>query len=406
MNPTPGLALDPTTLLFTISLLGFATAAFAFSSSRAIGAAQSGLAEWGLSMSAVGASFLLYFLRGHAPTFLTYVVASAAVLAVPAFALLAHTRFFAVKPPRRRIAAMCLFGLAGPCAVQVASLPLGVGVFTMSIAMAALLLMTGVLIIREKGLRASSPSSFAAVTVLLLALVCVVRAVMAVVGQGESVSLAADRSRMAWPLAIGTIFVVTATIGFVMMVHDKQRRTELQSSRRDTLTGLHTRAAFFEAATTIHANDTETYALVVLDIDRFKVLNDSHGHAAGDLVLAQAGRLIAASIRAHDVAGRFGGDEFCIVLRHCGQAQAQRFAERLIQEASQQSVRLPSGNGVGFSMSAGYATRLRRDAAGRAVETAEQLFERADAALYEAKRNGRTRAVGATEAAPAEPVAA
>jgi len=135
--------LDPTTLLFTISVLGFATAAFALSSSRAIGAERSGLVEWGKAMSAVGAAFLLFFLRGHVPAFLTYVVANCIVLSAPAYGLLAHTRFFGIEPPRYTVGALVVFGITGLMAVHTWQLPLGVGVFTMSSAMAGLLGMTG-----------------------------------------------------------------------------------------------------------------------------------------------------------------------------------------------------------------------------------------------------------------------
>lgn len=387
--------LDPTTLLFTISVLGFATAAFALSSSRAIGAERSGLVEWGKAMSAVGAAFLLFFLRGHVPAFLTYVVANCIVLSAPAYGLLAHTRFFGIEPPRYTVGALVVFGITGLMAVHTWQLPLGVGVFTMSSAMAGLLGMTGCLIIRRKGMRAAAPSTFAAATILLLAAVCVVRAVLSVAGAGASVSLAADHGHMALPLVIGMLFVVGATIGFVMMVHDKRRRTELENSKRDMLTGLHTRAAFFEALSVIQARGDEPYALIVLDVDCFKAINDAHGHTAGDLVLAQAGRLIRQFLRGGDLAGRFGGDEFCVVLAGCGQAQASRFSERLVIEASQQSVPLPSGGTVGFTMSAGYATRLRADANPGRIESAEHLFERADAALFAAKRSGRQRAVAA-----------
>ena len=397
MNAQTPLALDPTTLLFTISILGFATAAFAFSSSRANGADRLGLVEWGKAMSGVGASFLLFFLRGHAPPFYSYVVANCIVLSVPAYGLLAHTRFFALDTPRRTIAALVAFGISGLIAVHVWHYPLGVGVFTMSSAMAGLLAMTGWSIIRMKGLRPSAPSTFAAVTILLLAAVCIVRAAVSIAGSGASVSLAADRSQMAWPLIIGTLFVVGATIGFVMMVHDKQSRIALQSSKRDTLTGLHTRAAFFDALSAIQARGDEPYALVVLDVDCFKLTNDTHGHTGGDLVLAHAGRLILRSLRSRDLAGRFGGDEFCVVLPGCGQAQASRFSERLIFEAGQQSVPFPDGRSVGFTLSAGYATRLPADVHDGTIESAEHLFERADAALFAAKRAGRKRAVAALQ---------
>ena len=398
MSSATPLSLDPNTLLFAISVLGFATAAFAFSSSRAVGSERSGLVQWGQAMSAVGAAFLLFFLRGHAPEFFTYVVANITVLAVPAFGLLAHMRFFSIDPPRRRLWALVVFGIAGPVAVHGLGMPLGVGVFTMSIAMATLLAMTASLIIRKKGLHLWAPSSFAAVTTVLLSAVLVVRAIVSAAGSGASVSLASDSGHMAWPLVVGLLFVVGATIGFVMMVHDRQRKVDLRSSRRDLLTGLHTRAAFIEAASAVHAQAHEPYSLVVVDIDRFKAINDSHGHTSGDLVLAQAGRLILGSIRRLDVAGRFGGDEFCIVLRSCGQVEAKRFADRLILDASRQQVRLPSGVCVGFTLSAGYATRPAASGGAATIESTEQLFERADAALYEAKRGGRTRAVAATEA--------
>jgi diguanylate cyclase (GGDEF)-like protein len=393
--PLVPLALDPTTLLFAISVLGFATAAFAFSASRAVGAGQAGLVEWGQAMLAVGASFLLYFFRGHVPVFLTYVVATLMVMAVAVFGLLAQTRLFGTVAPRRTIAVVCVFGMSGVSAGYAFNLPLGVGVFTMSIAMAALLAMSGRLIIQKNGLRATAPSTFAAAMILLLAVVCVIRALVAVAGAGASVSMASGRSLQAWPLVVGMLFVVGATIGFVMMVHDKHRRIELQNSRRDELTGLHTRAAFFDAAQAVQAQSAQPYALVVVDVDRFKDINDSHGHSGGDSVLAQVGRLVLRSIRSHDIAGRYGGDEFCIVLRGCGQAEAQLFSERLVSDASQLVVQLPSGEHIGFTLSAGYATRLPGQ--GGEMEPTERLFDRADAALYQAKRGGRRRAVAAAD---------
>lgn len=83
-----------------------------------------------------------------------------------------------------------------------------------------------------------------------------------------------------------------------------------------------------------------------------------------------------------------------------------RFSERLIVEASQQSVPLPSGRCVEFTMSAGYATRLPADECDGTVEPAEHLFERADAALFSAKRGGRKRAVAAVQPSTATAEAA
>jgi diguanylate cyclase (GGDEF)-like protein len=94
-----------------------------------------------------------------------------------------------------------------------------------------------------------------------------------------------------------------------------------------------------------------------------------------------------------DVAGRYGGEEFSVILRGCGEAEAADFAERLVDEARRQSVRLHDGRSSTFTLSVGYACRTL-SGAGRG-ESASQVLDRADRALYEAKRNGRNRAVSA-----------
>jgi diguanylate cyclase (GGDEF)-like protein len=390
------LRLDPTTLLFSISTLGFVSAAFAFTSSRAIGARHDGLVEWAKSMACVGGAFLLYFFRGHGPAFLTYLLANAIVLAVPVYGLLAHTRFFAAVPPRRTMAALCALGYGGVVAVYGFGAQLGVAVFTMSVAVSVMFAMMGRFIVRSEGWTTVSSSRFTAAAMFLLSAICAVRAAFSAAGAGGSVSVATDSGQTAVVLVCGTLFVVGASTGFVMMVHDRQRRDELLSSRRDALTGLHTRGAFFEAVAELQARAHEPYALIVVDIDCFKSINDDHGHAGGDFVLMHAGRLILRSIRSVDLAGRYGGDEMCVVLRACGQAEARRFAEQLVLDAAQQSVRLPNGTSVSFTLSAGFATRQSPASAGAAAERPEQVFERADAALYRAKRGGKNRAVAAT----------
>ena len=399
MHSDSQLTLDPTTLLFSISLLGFVTAGFAFSSSRVVGAKREGLVEWSRAMAGVGVAFLLYFFRGHAPAFLTYLVANAVVLAVPAQGLLAHASFFGAPPPKTTITLLCAFGFIGVAAVFFFQAPLGAGVFTMSVAIAVMLGMTGAHIVRNEGWKFATSSGFTASTMFLLAAVSATRAAYCVVGAGNSVSMVNNTRPNVVTLACGTLFVVAASTGFVMMVHDRRRRDELESSRRDALTGLLTRAAFFDAASGVQARGSEPYAMVVIDVDHFKSVNDTHGHAGGDIVLSHLGKLIQSSIRTLDIAGRFGGDELCVILPGCGMSQARRFAERLILDTGQRAVPLPGGASVNFTISAGYS--VRQPAADvRALESAQRVFERADAALYEAKRLSRNRAVLASEATP------
>ena len=132
--------------------------------------------------------------------------------------------------------------------------------------------------------------------------------------------------------------------------------------------------------------------LVVMDLDRFKLVNDTHGHAAGDAVLREAARRIAASIRTVDRAARIGGEEFALILVQTDAASAMEVARRAIAAIAQAPISAGAGLKLSVTASAGVA-ELPSDAA-----TASERFAAADAALYAAKERGRNRAVGAGEA--------
>ncbi|MFP5404837.1 MAG: diguanylate cyclase [Gammaproteobacteria bacterium] len=395
MKVMPALGLDPTTLLFSISVLGFLTAALCIASCRTAGGERYGLVEWSKAMLAAGGAFLLYFLRGHGPELLTFVVANALVMAIPAYALLAHARFLSVKAPRQAIAASYLAGMGGVAAHYLFGASREIAIVTLASAIAVMFAMTAALILRHSGWKGSPAGWFSAVAMVVLAAVSTMRAAFALAGAGSSVELTAAAQPQVIALVAASLFVVGASVGFVLMVHDRQRREALESSRRDGLTGLYTRAAFFEQVAELETGRAEPYSLVMVDIDHFKAINDSHGHLGGDTVLRHVGSLILRSIRSADFAGRYGGEEFCVVLRGCNDQEARQIAERLVDEAGRQTVRLPSGAQVRFTLSIGYANRQM--APGRTAEPANQVLERADLALYEAKRAGRNQAVEAID---------
>ena len=138
-------------------------------------------------------------------------------------------------------------------------------------------------------------------------------------------------------------------------------------------------------------------ALLVIDIDEFKAINDGRGHAGGDRVLGGFGNLLAASIRRPDRAFRIGGDEFAVLLPHTDLEGARVVARRLLAQALQPALRFEALDPVSFS---GGLSALPELAANRA-----QLFSQADAALYAAKRGGRTDIVAYDPSiAPAEAV--
>ncbi|WP_197921679.1 GGDEF domain-containing protein [Aurantiacibacter sediminis] len=154
----------------------------------------------------------------------------------------------------------------------------------------------------------------------------------------------------------------------------------------DPLTSLCNRRAFeAEVARTLSqsTHTGEQVSLVIADIDHFKQVNDLWGHQAGDKAIAGMGTLLARMSRPHDLLGRVGGEEFCILVRHCGEADAAQLADRM-RLAFARSTFPEIGDHISLTASFGVAER-------RPGESYDRLFSRADAALYAAKNNGRNR---------------
>jgi diguanylate cyclase (GGDEF)-like protein len=154
---------------------------------------------------------------------------------------------------------------------------------------------------------------------------------------------------------------------------------------RDTLTGLGNHRAFqeeMERQWAIAARTGRSMALALLDLDDFKRLNDSSGHAAGDLVLRQAATTMAAYTRRSDRAFRVGGDEFALILSDTDVDGAQVLVRRLLAACLDGEVGRGAANTVSFSagISAGPTPALDR----------ESLYRQADSALFWSKRHGRT----------------
>ncbi len=184
-------------------------------------------------------------------------------------------------------------------------------------------------------------------------------------------------------LVLGIKGVVTAMvlIGATIAEWTKNLR---ESSEKDVLTGLLNRAAFEqEMHGLLPRAQTEgrPLTLVVADIDHFKQVNDIWGHQSGDRAIASFGELIQQTIRGCDIAGRIGGEEFCIAVWNCPNEPGERLAQR-IREAFANLQHAGLNDDIRLTASFGVATA-------RAGETYERLFARADAALYQAKSSGR-----------------
>ena len=138
-------------------------------------------------------------------------------------------------------------------------------------------------------------------------------------------------------------------------------------------------------------------ALILLDVDRLKPINDAFGHAAGDEVLKEFAAALRATVRESDVAGRWGGEEFALVLTGTDADGGVRLAERARVAIESRTVVLPEGDEVTVTASFGVAAFPDQREPG-------ELLAAADAALFEAKRTGKTKVVRALESSPEEMV--
>lgn len=167
----------------------------------------------------------------------------------------------------------------------------------------------------------------------------------------------------------------------------RQKEAAEHAARIDPLTGLLNRRAFSEAADS-EIRQAQRYelplSLVAIDLDHFKSINDSLGHSGGDAVLQHFSRLMVEQLRAVDLVGRLGGEEFALLLPSTGAQAAAQAAQRL-REAVAASRPLIQGSEFGYSASFGVAELDPQH------PRLDELLGRADAALYVAKRHGRNR---------------
>jgi diguanylate cyclase (GGDEF)-like protein len=184
-------------------------------------------------------------------------------------------------------------------------------------------------------------------------------------------------------LYIGTIVVCRTVFDTIVARHAAFKKIET-IAQRDALTGLWNRAAFlnlFECQFAGIAESRNTLALIAIDLDRFKDINDTLGHPAGDAVLKEAAVRIASAVRAGDEISRVGGDEFLVMVVGASVADVDATARRILANFSNPFAINTANNICGASM--GYAIA---PADGRTVE---ELLRNADLALYEAKKRGR-----------------
>ncbi|MVS98196.1 PleD family two-component system response regulator [Devosia marina] len=158
----------------------------------------------------------------------------------------------------------------------------------------------------------------------------------------------------------------------------------------DELTGLYNRRYFDRHLNVMLSKAQEQdrdIALMILDIDHFKAVNDNHGHDVGDAVLREFAARLKRNIRGVDLACRFGGEEFVVLMPDTDTGQAEAVAERVRQSMAEKPFEVGSTRPLSVTVSAGVALKESQ------ADTPETFVKRADVALYRAKREGRNRVI-------------
>ena len=186
-------------------------------------------------------------------------------------------------------------------------------------------------------------------------------------------------------------FIIVSTLGVMWMEIESLHSELVRSARYDSLTGLYNRGAFleeFEREVSRCVRGLPAFSLAMFDLDHFKRLNDEFGHPFGDRALKAFAEVLRAGIRKHDTVGRYGGEEFALLMPNTGKDTAVRVAQRLRRDLEVRGI-IVDGKRIDVTVSGGVATF------GEEGEDWDALLTAADRALYEAKNAGRNRIVSA-----------
>lgn len=377
--------LDPRTLLITLVALLLITGLIQLASARYEREDRS-LTYWGAANLVAGIGALSLGLMAHAPVPWVVNLAFAIILLGYGLSLAGMRLFCRRATPQAAILALPVLWLAMTQLPPFQGLGWRLGT---SIALTAgwcLALAWTLWSFREEDL----PARRAAIAWLTLyGLVIAIRLPFAV-GQGYSDGASALASP-AMTLGLFGAIIHIVLLSFLQLALTKNRADSRyrRVAGTDVLTGIANRRAFFERAGPLvetAVREGRPAAMLVIDIDRFKAINDSLGHAGGDAVIVAVAHAIRDRLRPHDVFGRIGGEEFGLLLPGTRLHEATTMAESLRACIAGLGLAF-QGSAVRISASIGIAVT------GAGTGTIDRLLAEADAGLYQAKRTGRDRVV-------------
>lgn len=376
--------LDPGVAIATSALMSFVLLGLLGSLLRA---GKAGIAEWFGANLAVVVALPLILLRGKIPDALSVVVANV-LLALGGAAYYAGCARFLGRRPQWPIL------LAGVTAVGVAviywryavdSIPMRV--FSTTLFSAAFCTALVWMLLRHSPAgRSTYPYRVTAIIAFVFGVCQLIRGVYFLTLHAASNPSMFATAGSVLLLVVAAAIMPILSMSAMLMVHDALLADARDAANRDFLTGALSRQGF-EALARRHVGrvlrHARPLALLILDLDHFKRINDTLGHAAGDAVLRAFVQMAQAQLRPTDVLGRIGGEEFALLLPDTDSGNAMHLADRL-RKAAAAHVVMAGAQSCRYSLSGGVAVW-------QPGESFDRLSARADRALYDAKYQGRDR---------------
>jgi diguanylate cyclase (GGDEF)-like protein len=384
---TTMLGFDPRSFIIIAAALGILCALVFAVLRRSFPVGIKGLKEWALACSVMTIAALLFSLRGSVHVAFSSYVAN--ILLVGGIMLMyAGLREFAGHPSHRQALTLCLavlsFGLIGPTLLDD---DYRLRLVLISAANTTLFGLCALTIYRLPAKQ--FPEWFTGALFLFTASVSLTRLLAALFNPPRNDPFSDVSFLQHIYLGTFSFGVVALSVGFILMVNYRLRSMLEHAASHDDMTGARRRSAFLELLEgelgTIRQGNTTS--LLMIDIDDFKEINDRLGHVAGDRVIVDYAQKAQRELRRADVLGRYGGEEFVVLLPGTTAQQAHAIANRLRLTAHHPA----SGDVAQYTVSIGVATSTD------GLESPMNLIARADEALYEAKHAGKDRIAIAKE---------
>jgi len=385
--------LDVRSLVIFSTMVGLVLAVAILLIRRGLPEGVRGVSEWAAAMLASGAGALAVGSRSLMPDAVLLPLGNLLLVGGHFLQYIAITRFFGRPTPSAPVVAVLAAVYLSELFFTVFHDSFPARTAISGFASVVALVASGLTLFRASG-DTFGPIRFTAVVMSAAAATVATRVLYTLTLGSEAGSMFAVDNAQFLFISLYIMLTITAAFGFMMMVAEKLRDELARLATLDPLTGIYNRRTMVDLAERELARATRAgtrVAALMLDLDHFKQVNDRYGHAAGDEVLRQFVATAQRCLRKQDLIGRYGGEEFFIVLPDTSREEALLVAQRLRTEVEHTRAAVRDIS-IAFTISVGLAH------SGHSGFDLDALLRDADAALYCAKERGRNQVVAESSA--------